>query len=72
MQRVGVHGFPANNQGMAAWDPERWAHLVGNLEQAGIEHVVHSKVSVYFKDPDGARLELIADPLGEMYGTPVL
>lgn len=53
-------------------EPERWAHLVGNLEQAGIEHVVHSEVSVYFRDPDGARLELIADPLGEMYGTPVL
>jgi catechol 2,3-dioxygenase-like lactoylglutathione lyase family enzyme len=53
-------------------EPERWAHLVDNLEKAGIEHVVHSKVSVYFSDPDGARLELIADPLGEMYGTPVL
>jgi catechol 2,3-dioxygenase-like lactoylglutathione lyase family enzyme len=53
-------------------EPERWAHLVDNLEQAGVEHVVHSKVSVYFSDPDGARLELIADPLGEMYGTPVL
>jgi catechol 2,3-dioxygenase-like lactoylglutathione lyase family enzyme len=53
-------------------EPERWAHLVANLEAAGVEHVVHSKVSVYFRDPDGARLELIADPLGEMYGTPVL
>jgi catechol 2,3-dioxygenase-like lactoylglutathione lyase family enzyme len=53
-------------------EPERWARLVANLEAAGVEHVVHSKVSVYFRDPDGARLELIADPLGEMYGTPVL
>jgi catechol 2,3-dioxygenase-like lactoylglutathione lyase family enzyme len=53
-------------------EPERWAHLVDNLAKAGVEHVVHSKVSVYFADPDGARLELIADPLGEMYGTPVL
>src|ERR1700753_2819291 len=53
-------------------EPGRWAHLVANLEAAGVEHVVHSKVSVYFRDPDGARLELIADPLGEMYGTPVL
>ena len=51
-------------------EPERWAHLVDNLEKAGVEHTVHSKVSVYFRDPDGARLELIADPLGEMYGTP--
>jgi len=53
-------------------EPQRWKHLVGKLEQAGVEHVVHSDVSVYFKDPDGARLELIADPLGEMYGTHVL
>jgi catechol-2,3-dioxygenase len=27
---------------------------------------------VYFRDPDGARIELIADPLGEMYGHQVL
>jgi catechol 2,3-dioxygenase-like lactoylglutathione lyase family enzyme len=52
--------------------PDRWQHLVGKLEAAGVEHVVHSEVSVYFRDPDGARLELIADPLGEMYGTQVL
>jgi catechol 2,3-dioxygenase-like lactoylglutathione lyase family enzyme len=53
-------------------EPERWQHLVGKLESAGVEHAVHSEVSVYFRDPDGARLELIADPLGEMYGTKVL
>jgi len=53
-------------------DPGRWEHLVDNLRKAGIEHEVHSEVSVYFRDPDGARLELIADPLGEMYGTVVL
>jgi catechol 2,3-dioxygenase-like lactoylglutathione lyase family enzyme len=52
--------------------PERWQHLVRRLEEAGVEHVVHSEVSVYFRDPDGARLELIADPLGEMYGHRVL
>lgn len=52
--------------------PERWQHLVGKLEREGVEHVVHSEVSVYFRDPDGARLELIADPLGEMYGSTVL
>ena len=33
---------------------------------------MHSGVSVYFSDPDGARIELIADPLGEMYGELVL
>jgi len=53
-------------------DPEKWERLVGRLEAAGVEHEVHSGVSVYFRDPDGARIELIADPLGEMYGHQVL
>jgi catechol 2,3-dioxygenase-like lactoylglutathione lyase family enzyme len=53
-------------------DPEHWAQLVERLTAAGIEHEVHSGVSVYFRDPDGARIELIADPLGEMYGHHVL
>ena len=53
-------------------EPERWQALVGALTEAGIEHVVHSGVSVYFRDPDGARIELIADELGEMYGVKVL
>jgi catechol 2,3-dioxygenase-like lactoylglutathione lyase family enzyme len=53
-------------------EPERWETLVGKLAEAGVEHVVHSGVSVYFRDPDGARIELIADPLGEMYGSVVL
>lgn len=52
--------------------PAKWAHLQGNLEAAGVEYVIHSEVSMYFSDPDGARLELIADPLGEMYGSAVL
>jgi catechol 2,3-dioxygenase-like lactoylglutathione lyase family enzyme len=53
-------------------EPSRWQHLVGKLADAGVPHEVHSEVSVYFRDPDGARLELIADPLGEMYGSHVL
>jgi catechol 2,3-dioxygenase-like lactoylglutathione lyase family enzyme len=53
-------------------DPVHWEELVANLEEAGVEHEVHSGVSVYFRDPDGARIELIADPLGEMYGNHVL
>lgn len=53
-------------------DPERWPVLVQRLADAGVPHEVHSGVSVYFRDPDGARLELIADPLGEMYGHHVL
>jgi catechol 2,3-dioxygenase-like lactoylglutathione lyase family enzyme len=53
-------------------EPSRWEEIVGRLEAAGVAHEVHSGVSVYFRDPDGARIELIADPLGEMYGTKVL
>lgn len=53
-------------------ESERRQHLVGRLEAAGVEHVLHREVSVYVRDPDGARLELIADPLGEMYGDGVL
>ena len=30
------------------------------------------ETSLYFAGPDGERIELIADPLGEMYGTKVL
>ena len=53
-------------------DPAHWDGLVARLEEAGVDHEVHSGVSVYFRDPDGARIELIADPLGEMYGQHVL
>src|SRR3954469_21143243 len=53
-------------------DPERWQELVQRLTDAGVQHEVHSGVSVYFRDPDGARIELIANPLGEMYGHQVL
>ncbi|HKG50374.1 MAG TPA: VOC family protein [Actinomycetales bacterium] len=52
--------------------PERWRELVQALTAAGVAHEIHSEVSVYFADPDGARIELIADPLGEMYGLHVL
>jgi catechol 2,3-dioxygenase-like lactoylglutathione lyase family enzyme len=53
-------------------DPERWQQIVDRFDEAGVDHVIHSEVSVYFTDPDGARIELIADPLGEMYGDHVL
>ncbi len=51
---------------------EKWEHLRGKLDAAGVEYLVESDASIYFRDPDGARLELLADPLGEMYGTKVL
>ncbi|NJC72894.1 VOC family protein [Planosporangium thailandense] len=53
-------------------EPARWDEIVRRLDEAGVEYVIHSGVSVYFRDPDGARIELIADPLGEMYGNEVL
>jgi catechol 2,3-dioxygenase-like lactoylglutathione lyase family enzyme len=52
--------------------PEKWAALRDNLGAAGIPYQEESDTSLYFRDPDGARLELIADPLGEMYGSQVL
>ena len=52
-------------------EPERWAHLKRKLDDAGIAYAHIDGSSIYFNDPDGARLELISDPLGEMYGTPV-
>ena len=53
-------------------EPSRWQEIVDRFDAAGLEYVIHSGVSVYFRDPDGARIELIADPLGEMYGEKVL
>ena len=53
-------------------EPARWERLRDKLTDAGVELVEHSEVSLYFRDPDGARIELIADPLGEMYGSKVL
>lgn len=52
--------------------PRKWAAARRRLDDAGVGYAVHSQVSIYFADPDGARLELIADPLGEMYGDDIL
>jgi catechol 2,3-dioxygenase-like lactoylglutathione lyase family enzyme len=53
-------------------EPAQWERLKGKLDAAGVEYLSESGTSIYFRDPDGARLELIADPLGEMYGTKVV
>ena len=53
-------------------EPERWQRLKANLDEAGVDYQLESGTSLYLRDPDGARLELIADPLGQMYGTTVL
>jgi hypothetical protein len=51
---------------------EKWSYLKDKLDAAGVPYTEASGTSIYFKDPDGVRLELLADPLGEMYGTKVL
>ena len=53
-------------------EPSRWQEIIDRFDAAGREYVIHSGVSVYCRAPDGARIELIADPLGEMYGEKVL
>ncbi|MCU1358421.1 MAG: hypothetical protein JWM89_3839 [Acidimicrobiales bacterium] len=53
-------------------EPTRWSHLKSRLDEAGIEYAHIDGTSIYFSGPDGERLELIADPLGEMYGSIVL
>jgi catechol 2,3-dioxygenase-like lactoylglutathione lyase family enzyme len=51
--------------------PERWEHLRTKLDAAGVATVLMSGSSLYFSGPDGERLELIKDALGEMYGSTV-
>jgi catechol 2,3-dioxygenase-like lactoylglutathione lyase family enzyme len=53
-------------------EPAKWERLKGKLDEAGMPYQMESGTSVYFRDPDGTRVELIADPLGEMYGNKVL
>ncbi len=53
-------------------EPEKWARLKANLDAAGVAYQLERGTSIYFRDPDGTRVELIADPLGEMYGNRVL
>jgi catechol 2,3-dioxygenase-like lactoylglutathione lyase family enzyme len=50
---------------------DQWEAAKERLEATGASIHLESGTSMYFNDPDGARLELIADKLGEMYGNPV-
>ncbi|MDG2234023.1 MAG: hypothetical protein P8L16_09360 [Ilumatobacter sp.] len=52
--------------------PDNWTRLKGKLEGAGVDTFLVGDTSLYFAGPDGERLELINDPLGEMYGNAVL
>ena len=52
-------------------DPENWSRIKEKLDDAGVPYWEH-KTSIYFTGPDGERLELLAEPLGQMYGSRVL
>ena len=49
-------------------EPEIWERLKTKLDDGGISYAHIGGTSLYFNGPDGERLELIADPLGQMYG----
>jgi catechol 2,3-dioxygenase-like lactoylglutathione lyase family enzyme len=51
---------------------DNWEAAYARLRDAGVEVHEESGTSIYFRDPDGARLELIAEPLGTMYGNKVV
>jgi catechol 2,3-dioxygenase-like lactoylglutathione lyase family enzyme len=51
---------------------DRWERLRTRLVDAGIAVHEVGGTSLYFSGPDGERIELIADPLGEMYGSAVV
>jgi catechol 2,3-dioxygenase-like lactoylglutathione lyase family enzyme len=48
-----------------------WQQLKDRLDDNHIEYAHVDGSSLYFRGPDGERLELISDPLLEMYGKPV-
>ncbi len=52
--------------------PDRWQYLKDKLLAADVDIAFEDRSSIYFMGPDGERLELIADDLGEMYGQQVL
>jgi catechol 2,3-dioxygenase-like lactoylglutathione lyase family enzyme len=50
---------------------EQWAHLRQRLIDHEVPLDFEYKRSLYFRGPDGERLELLADELGFMYGEPL-
>jgi catechol 2,3-dioxygenase-like lactoylglutathione lyase family enzyme len=50
-------------------DQSVWDAARAKLGEAGVEYHIDSAISMYFSDPDGVRLELIAEELGSLYGT---
>ena len=51
---------------------QQWHEIRARLDERNTAYDVHSGVSIYTTDPDGARIEFLHDPLGEMYGEPTV
>ncbi|MBI4933567.1 MAG: VOC family protein [Actinobacteria bacterium] len=66
MEVLGGHHHLAISMERSEWEAAK-----ARLEAAGIEVAHVDGSSLYFRGPDGERLELISDPLGEMYGKSV-
>jgi catechol 2,3-dioxygenase-like lactoylglutathione lyase family enzyme len=64
---LGGHHHLAISMSRANWEAAR-----DRLATADVDHAIVSESSMYFSGPDGERLELISDPLGEMYGSTLL
>ncbi|TPW12964.1 MAG: hypothetical protein FD127_2321 [Acidimicrobiaceae bacterium] len=52
-------------------DRDAWQRIKDTFDERGIDYAHVDGSSMYFSGPDGERLELISDPLREMYGKPV-
>ena len=66
MEVLGGHHHLAISMERGEWEAAK-----ARLDAAGIEYAHVDGSSLYFFGPDGERLELISDPLGEMYGKSV-
>lgn len=52
-------------------DRVQWQRIKDRFDAEGVEYAHVDGSSMYFRGPDGERLELISDPLMEMYGKSV-
>jgi catechol 2,3-dioxygenase-like lactoylglutathione lyase family enzyme len=64
MEVLGGHHHLAISISRPEWEAART-----RLEAAGVKCDQVDGSSLYFRGPDGERLELISDPLGQMYGS---
>jgi catechol 2,3-dioxygenase-like lactoylglutathione lyase family enzyme len=63
---LGGHHHLAISMERSEWEAAR-----RRLDDAGVAYAHVDGSSLYFRGPDGERIELISDPLREMYGSPV-